>query len=89
MEGAKRCTRATCAVGIIDDIRGKFLSVPCGIRATCAYLILRDKVIKPLLAGVVRLFGRAPKVQAPVDQRYVHLREALNRIFETIGLAPA
>jgi hypothetical protein len=30
----------------------------------CAYLILRDKVIKPLLAGVVRPFGRAPKVQA-------------------------
>jgi hypothetical protein len=54
----------------------------------CAYLILRDKVIKPMLAGVVR-FGRAPKVQAPVDQHYVRLREELNRTFETIGLAPA
>jgi hypothetical protein len=49
-------------------------------------LILHDKVIKPLLAGVVRSFGRA-KVQAPVDQHYVRLREELNRTIETIGLA--
>jgi hypothetical protein len=62
---------------------------PSGVRAMCAYLILRDKVIKPLLAGVVRPFGRAPKVQAPVDQHYVGLREELNRTFETIGLAAA
>jgi hypothetical protein len=55
----------------------------------CAYLILRDKVIKPLLAGVVRPFGRPPKNQTPVDQHYVRLREELNRTFETIGLAPA
>jgi hypothetical protein len=49
--------------------------------------ILREKVIKPLLAGVVRPFGRPPKVQAPVEQHYVRLREELNRTFETIGLA--
>jgi hypothetical protein len=55
----------------------------------CAYLILRDKVIKPLLAGVVRPFGRAPKTQNPVDQHYVRLRQELNRTFETIGLAAA
>ena len=55
----------------------------------CAYLILRDKVIKPLLAGVVRPFGRPPKNQTSVDQHYVRLREELNRTFETIGLAAA
>jgi len=55
----------------------------------CAYLILRDKVIKPLLAGAARPFGRAPKNQSPVDQHYVRLSEALNRTFETIGLAAA
>jgi hypothetical protein len=60
-----------------------------GVRAMCAYLILRDKVIKPLLAGVVRPLGRAPKAQPPVDQHYLRLREELNRTFETIGLAPA
>jgi len=44
----------------------------------CAYLVLHDKVIKPLRAGGVRPFGRAPKVQAPVDRHYDRLREELN-----------
>jgi hypothetical protein len=47
----------------------------------CAFLTLRDKVIKPLLAGVVRPFGRGPKVLAAVDQHYVRLHEELNRTF--------
>jgi hypothetical protein len=76
---------------LVHRVKGsrRYKADPSGIRAMCAYLILRDKVIKPLLAGVVRPFGRAPKVQAPVDQHYVRLREELNRTFETIGLAAA
>jgi hypothetical protein len=76
---------------LVHPVKGsrRYKADPSGVRAMCAYLILRDKVIKPLLAGVVRPFGRAPKVQAPVDQHYVRLREELNRTFETIGLAPA
>src|SRR5215471_20493855 len=61
---------------------------PSGVRAMCAYLILREKVIKPLLAGVVRPFGRPPKNQSPVDQHYVRLREELNRTFETPERTP-
>jgi hypothetical protein len=76
---------------LVHRVKGsrRYKADPSGIRAMCAYLILRDKVIKPLLAGVVRPFGRAPKVQAPIDQHYVRLREELNRTFETIGLAAA
>ena len=76
---------------LVHRVKGsrRYKADPSGVRTMCAYLILRDKVIKPLLAGVVRPFGRAPKVQAPVDQHYVRLREELNRTFETIGLAPA
>jgi len=76
---------------LVHCIKGsrRYEADPSGVRAMCAYLNLRDKVIKPLLAGVVRPFGRAPKVQAPADQHYVRLREELNRTFETIGLAPA
>src|SRR5262249_49926449 len=76
---------------LVHRVKGarRYKADPSGVRAMCAYLILRDKVIKPLLAGVVRPFGRAPKVQAPVDQHYVRLREELNRTFETIGLAAA
>ena len=73
---------------LVHRIKGsrRYMANPSGVRAMCAYLILRDKVIKPLLAGVVRPFGPAPKNQAPVDQHYVQLREELNRTFETIGL---
>ena len=53
-----------------------------------AYLLLREKVIKPLLAGVTRPPGRPPKVLNPLDRHYVNLREELNRTFDTIGLAP-
>jgi len=52
---------------LVHRVKGsrRYKADPSGVRAMCAYLILRDKVIKPLLAGVVRPFGRAPKVQAP------------------------
>ena len=76
---------------LVHRVKGsrRYKADPSGVQAMCAYLILRDKVIKPLLAGVVRPFGRPPKNQTPVDQHYVRLREELNRTFETIGLAPA
>jgi hypothetical protein len=62
---------------------------PPGLRTLCAYLLLREKVIKPLLAGVVRPHGRPPQVATPLDQHYVALRQELQRTFQTIGLAAA
>jgi hypothetical protein len=58
-----------------------------GVRTMCAYLVLREKVIKPLLAGVVRPHRRRPRNLSPLDQHYVKLREELHRTFDTIGLA--
>jgi hypothetical protein len=60
---------------------------PPAIRTLSAYLLLREKVIKPLLAGVVRPHGRPPKHCTALDQHYVALREELHRTFQTIGLA--
>jgi hypothetical protein len=65
----------------------RYVSDPTGVRTMCAYLLLREKVIKPLLAGTARRLGRPPKVVHPLDQHYVNLREELNRTFETLGLA--
>jgi hypothetical protein len=62
---------------------------PPELRTPCAYLLLREKIIKPLLAGVVRPRGRPPKVVAPLDHHYVALRDELQRTFQTIGLAAA
>jgi hypothetical protein len=64
-----------------------YIAEPSGVRTMCAYLILREKVIKPLLAGVLRPYGRPPKTLSALDQHYVRLREELHRTFDTIGLA--
>lgn len=65
----------------------RYVSDPSGVRTMCAYLLLREKVIKPLLAGVIHPKGRPPKLLNPLDQHYVNLRQELHRTFETIGLA--
>lgn len=57
------------------------------VRTMCAYLVLREKVIKPLLAGVVRPHGRPPKNLSPLDHHYIKLRQELYCTFDTIGLA--
>lgn len=60
---------------------------PPAVKTLCAYLLLREKIIKPLLAGTGRPRGRPPKVHTTLDQHYVALREELSRTFQTIGLA--
>ena len=58
-----------------------------GIQTLCAHLLLREKIIKPLLTGIDRPRGRPPKVRTALDQHYLALREELRRTFQTIGLA--
>ena len=65
----------------------RYVSDPSGVRTMCAYLLLREKVIKPLLAGVVAPTSPSPRVLSPLDQHYLNLRQELNRTFDTIGLA--
>jgi hypothetical protein len=95
--GAKRYSARQAAYDLAK-LRGKklarrkeksrrYVSDLSGVRTMCAYLLLREKVIKPLLAGVVHPTGRPPKLLNPLDAHYVTLREELNRTFETIGLA--
>jgi hypothetical protein len=69
------------------DPSRRYVSDPSGVRTMCAYVLLREKVIKPLLAGVTHPIGRPPKALSPLDRHYVNLREELNRTFDTIGLA--
>jgi hypothetical protein len=60
---------------------------PQGMRTMCAYLLLREKVIKPVLAGVSRPESPNPDPMAPLDRHYVALRDELVRTFQTIGIA--
>jgi hypothetical protein len=59
-----------------------------GIRILAGMLILREKVIKPVLAGLGKpRVGRPPKNIAPLDQHYVNLQHEMRRTFETLALA--
>jgi hypothetical protein len=61
---------------------------PPGIRTLAALLILREKVIKPVLAGAGRpRLGRPPKRIHPLDVHYENLQREMRRAFDTLGLA--
>ena len=59
------------------------------LRSAQNWKTVRDQVIKPLMAGIIRRQGRPPKVVHAVDQHYQNLREELYKTFETLGLAVA
>jgi hypothetical protein len=62
--------------------------VPHSIRALAAYLIIREQVLKPILAGAGRKrLGRPPKNIHPLDQHYLNLRSELFETLEKLGIA--
>jgi hypothetical protein len=68
--------------------RRRYECRPEQLRGLCAYVVLREQVIKPVLAGA----GRTQLVAPPgplsrLDAHYVALRAELVRTFETLGLA--
>jgi hypothetical protein len=61
---------------------------PKRTKTICAYLILREKVIKPVLAGATgKRNGRPPKNVHPLDQAYLQMQQDLIKTFEALGLA--
>ena len=67
----------------------RYSTTAAGVATLTAYSILRDQVIKPLIAGVIRRQGRPPKLIHPLDQHYQTLRVELYKTFDTLGLAVA
>jgi hypothetical protein len=62
--------------------------VPDGLRAVIALLVLRDKVIKPVLAGAGKpRRGRKPKNQSPIDAHYEAIQFQMRSLFQLIGVA--
>ena len=54
-----------------------------GLRAVTALVVLRDKVIKPLLASrCQRKRGRKPKNAVPLDAHYDHLQADIRDLFD-------
>jgi len=59
-----------------------------GIRTLAALLILREQVIKPVLAGVCRpKRGRPPKNLHPLDAHYQRLQREMLSTFQTLKIA--
>jgi len=59
-----------------------------GIRTLAALLILREKVIKPVLSGVYRpKRGRPPKNVHPLDVHYQHLQCEMLATLQTLKIA--
>jgi len=50
-------------------------------------LTLREKVIKPVLAGLAKpRVGRPPKTIHPIDQHYINLQREMRHMLITLGL---
>lgn len=59
-----------------------------GIRTLAGLLVLRDKVLKPVLAGVARPHrGRPPKNIHPLDRHYQNLQREMLATLQTLKLA--
>jgi hypothetical protein len=59
-----------------------------GVQTLAALLILREKVIKPVLAGAGSLTPLRPPTRLhPLDVHYENLQGELRRTFQTLGLA--
>lgn len=59
-----------------------------GLRAIAALVVLRDKVIKPLLAANLQnKRGPKPKNQTLLDQHYTRVQSEMKDLFEALGIA--
>jgi hypothetical protein len=59
-----------------------------GLRAIAGFLVLREKVLIPLLAGACNLkAGRKPSNRSEIDIHYENIQREMQNIFETIGIA--
>lgn len=60
---------------------------PTAVSTIAALVILRENVIKPLLAGMsARKMGREPKNWSPIDAHYETLRQDMRVLFDDLGL---
>jgi len=66
----------------------RYEASPEGLRAITAFVVLREKVLNPLLAGAIGgNFGRKPKNQSQIDVHYENVRNEMQNIFEIMGIA--
>jgi hypothetical protein len=68
--------------------RCRYRCQPDQLRTLCAYVTLREHVLKPLLAASnLKPIHNGPKQIAPIDEQYLRLQEQMNQTFQLLGLA--
>ena len=66
----------------------KYESIPSGLRAMTALVVLRNKAIKPLLAAAQGLQpSRGPQNPSAIDTHYDAIRTAMQGVFQELGFA--
>lgn len=66
----------------------RYEAVPKGLKGITALLTLREKVIKPVLAGICKpKRGPKPKIQSSIDIHYGNICAEMNELFQAIGIA--
>ena len=79
--------RGKCIVRKRERSR-RYETVSEGLHVLAALLVLRDKVIKPVLAGAGRpKRGPIPKNPSRIDTHYRVLQHEMHDLFKTIGIA--
>jgi hypothetical protein len=76
--------------GLVQRLPGqrRYQCRPEQLRVLCAYVLLREQVIKPVLAGVGRnQLAQPPHRLSPLDEHYLALRAEFQRTCQTLGLA--
>ena len=70
------------------SVSRRYETVPEGLQTMAALLVLREKVIKPVLAGAGKpKRGCPPKHPDPIDVHYRVLQTEMRALFQTIGIA--
>ena len=66
----------------------RYQSLPKGLRAMAALVVLRNKAIKPLLAAAQELRpSRGPQNPRALDAHYETIRSGMQGVFQELGLA--
>lgn len=66
----------------------RYETVPTGLRALTALVVLRNKAIKPLLASAQQIRpARGPQNPRAIDRHYQAIQDAMRGVFHELGLA--
>ncbi len=76
--------------GLIEKIEGtrRYLAPADGLRTIMALVVLREKILKPILAGTVsRRDGHPPENRDPLDKHYQVIRGEMEEILQELDIA--